>query len=104
MERGRRQMSKTDGKCTLRRSGKPDRLGFVLDRFGEPAELGEATDEPEAVEDACRCGQREILVEPIGWQHREVFAGKLHHLFVLAQEIMRLLELRRAEYAQPQVS
>jgi hypothetical protein len=35
----------------IRRLGKPDRLGFVLGRLGESAELGEAPDQPGAIPD-----------------------------------------------------
>ena len=44
-------VSETDGVRTLRRPGELERLGLVLDRLGESAELGEAQEKPVANED-----------------------------------------------------
>ena len=44
MERARREVGVADSEGMLRRLGEPDRLGLVLGRLGESAELGETHD------------------------------------------------------------
>ena len=95
--------ARADGVRMLRRLGEPDRLGFVLGRLGESAELGEAHDQPAAIVDRRRCGGSEILVDPVGGQRREVVGGQLDHPLVLAPVVMRLLEIARGEDAESQV-
>ena len=85
------------------RLGEPDRLGLILGRLGESAELGEAHDQPEAVVDRGWSATSKVLVDPIGGQRREVVGGKLDHPFVLAAEVLHLLEIRRGEDAKLQV-
>ena len=93
MERARGEVGQTDGERMMRRLGEPDRLGFVLGRLGESAELGEAHDQPGAIVDRWRCGVSEILVDPVGGQRREVVGGQLDHPLVLAPVVVRLLEI-----------
>src|SRR5207302_188739 len=93
----------TNGERMMRRLGEPDRLGLILGRLGESAELGEAHDQPEAVVDRGWSAASEVLVDSIGGQRREVFGGKLDHPFVLAPEVLHLLETSRGEDAKLQV-
>src|SRR5439155_21350621 len=44
IERARGEVGQADGERMLRRLGEADRLGFVLGRFSESAEFGEAHD------------------------------------------------------------
>ena len=48
VQRARGPVRQTDGVRMLGRLCEPDRLGFVLSRFAESAELGEAQDQPDA--------------------------------------------------------
>src|SRR5436853_7023422 len=93
----------TDRERMTGRLGEPDRLGLVLGRLGESAELGEAYDQPEAVVDRGWSAASKVLVGPIGGQGREVVGGKLDHPFVLAAKVLHLLEIRRGEDAKLQV-
>ena len=79
-------MGPADGERMLRWLGEPDRLGFVLGRLGESAELGEAHDQKAAIPDRWRRGVSEILVDPVGRQRREIVGGQLDHPLVLAPE------------------
>src|SRR5207253_10644098 len=94
----------SDGVRMMHRLGKPDRLGFVLRRLGESAELSEALDQEATIVDRCRCGASEVLVEPVGGQRREVVGGQLDYPLVLATPIMRLPEVARGGDAESQVS
>ena len=53
----RGELGLTDGVRMLRRLGEPERLGRVLGRLSESAELGEAPDQPVAIVDRCRCSE-----------------------------------------------
>ena len=88
----------------MRRLGEPDRLGLVLSRFGESAQLGEAHDQPGAIPDRWGCDESKILVDPGGGQRRQVVDSQLRHPLVFASEVMRLLEKRRGEDAESQIS
>jgi hypothetical protein len=72
VERARGAVGQTDGVRMARRLGEPDRLGFVLGRLGESAELGKARDQEAAIVDRCWRDVSEILVNPVGGQRREV--------------------------------
>src|SRR3989442_174183 len=55
----------TDRERMTRRLGEPDRLGLVLGRLGESAELGEAHNQPEAIVDRGGSAASKGLVDPI---------------------------------------
>ena len=103
-ELARSEVGHTDGGRMLRRLSEPDRFGCILGCRREPAELGEAQDQPEAIEDGCRHKVSERLVDPVGGQRREVVGGQLDHPLVLAPIVMRLFEKARTEDAERQVS
>jgi hypothetical protein len=104
MERACSAVGHADRERTVHRLGEPDRLGLVLDRLGESAELGQAHHQPPAIPDRCRRGDAdEILVDPVGGQGREVIDGQLGRLLVLTPEVVRLLEIARGEDAESQV-
>src|SRR5262249_14377827 len=96
-------VGQTDGESMMRRLREPKRLGLRLGRLGESAELGEALDQPGAIIDRWRCGDSEILRDPVGREYRQVVGGKLVRSFVLAPTVMRHLEIGRGEDAEPQV-
>jgi hypothetical protein len=88
----------------LRRLGEPDRLGCIFGRRREPAELGEAQEQKEAIEDGCRHKVSESLVDLVGGHRRKVVGGQFDHLLVLAPKVMRVFEKARTEDAERQVS
>ena len=103
MEQARGEVGQADGERMLGRFGEADRLGFVLGRLGESAELGEAHDQPGPIPDRWGYGKSESLVDPIGRQHGEVAGGQLNHPLILTPEVMRLHEIARGEDAKSQV-
>src|SRR2546426_11386347 len=68
----------TDRERMTRRLGEPDRLGLVLGRLGESAELGEAHNQPEAIVDRGGSAASKVLVDPIGGGGRGGVGGELH--------------------------
>lgn len=76
----------------MRRLGEPDDLGFILNRLGEPAELGETHDQPHPVEDGYRRGLSETVVDPVHGQGRQVVGAKFDHPLVLAPPVVCLDE------------
>jgi hypothetical protein len=87
----------------LRRLSEPERLGFVLSRLSESAELGEAQEEPVAIVDRWGYGHSQILVDQVGGQRCEVSGGQLDNPLVVAPIAMHLLEIHRGLNAEPQV-
>jgi hypothetical protein len=85
------------------RLGDLDRLGFVRRGLGEPAELGEAHDQPAAVEDRYGLVGSKRLVDPVGGQRREVVGRQLDHPLVLAPVVLGHIEIARGEDAESQV-
>jgi len=66
MEQAGGVVGKAEGERVLRWFGEPDRIGCARDRLFESAELGEAQDEVEAIEDRCRRDVSEPLVDESG--------------------------------------
>ena len=85
------------------RLGDPERLNLVLGRLDESAELGEAPDQPVAIEARYRRGGSERLVDPGCGQRREVIGGQLDHPLVVASVVVRLLEIAGGQDAESQV-
>src|SRR5215472_957666 len=87
----------------MNRLGEPERLGRVLGRLSESAELSEAPDQPVAIEDRYRRGGSERLVDPGCGQRREVIGGQLDHPLVVTSVVVRLLEIDAGQEAELQV-
>ena len=96
-------MGHTDRERVLRRLGEPDRLGCVLGSLGESAELVEARDQNEVIEEGDRCAVAEGLMYPIGRLRREAVGGKLDRLRVLAPKGIDRREKARAQDAEIEV-
>ena len=103
VERARGVVGQADGVRVARWSGEPDHLGFVFGRLGEPAQVGEADEQPEAIVDRGRLAASKELVDPVGRQRREVVRGQLDHSRVFAAVVVRLREIGRGENAESQV-
>jgi hypothetical protein len=102
--RGRGVVGHADGERMMRPRGEPNHLGFGLGGRGEPAELGKAHDQPEAIVDRCRRDVAEGLVFPFRGQPRHVAGNELSHPLVFATQVVRLLEIARGDDLESQVS
>ena len=96
-------MGHADAVRVLRRLGEPDRLDGVPGRLVEPAQLGEAPHERDAIVDRRRREPSERLVDPVRGQRREVVGGQLDHALVVASKVVRLLENVRGDDAELQI-
>src|SRR5688500_2028991 len=85
-------------------SGELDRLTGTFARFGEPAQLSKADDEPGASVDRSRGNHAESLVGPFGRQYSQCLACELDDSPVLTSVIVRLLEIAGSGNQQLQVS
>ena len=93
VKRARGAVGQADGVRMTRRLGEPDRLGFVLGRLGESAELGEAQWPASDVRRPMPGGASEGLIDPVGGQRREIVGGQFDRPLVFAPEVVRLLEI-----------
>jgi hypothetical protein len=58
---------------------------------------------PAAVVDRRRRVRPEILVDPLGWDQRDIGDGQLDDFLVFAAKVARLLEIAGREDSQPQI-
>lgn len=72
MEHARGMVGEKDRVRMMRRLGEPNRLRFVLGRFGESAQMGEGDQEPEAIVDRGRLTASKELMGPVGRHRGEV--------------------------------
>src|SRR5262245_63688428 len=103
MENARVAVGQAHGVRMLRRLSDADRLGGRDRGLGESPELREAQDEPATIVDRWRYGGTEILVDPLGGQGAQVARGQLDDPFVVAPEVVSLLEIRRGQNAESQI-
>src|SRR2546426_11690966 len=89
VEHARCAVGLAHGVRMVRRLGEPDRLGCVLGRLGESAELGEAHDELDAIVDRCRCGVSEMLVDSLGGARPWGVGWQFHYPGVINPGVMR---------------
>src|SRR5215831_7079033 len=90
-------VGEADDERMLRPRRDSDRLGFGLRRFGESAELGQASHQPEAIVDRWGLTGSEELIDPVGGEHTEVVGGQLDCPLVLAPDVVRLHEVASGE-------
>jgi hypothetical protein len=88
----------------LRRLGELNPLERVPGGLVEPAQLGEAPREKDAIIHGRRGESSERLGSPVGGQHREVVGGELDDPLVVASMIVRLFQNIGGEEAEFQIA
>src|SRR5215467_9912721 len=92
VERAPDVVGQADAVHVMHGLGEPDRLRSVLRRLDKSTKLGEAPDQPAAIEDRCGGRVSERLVYPFGGQSGEIVDAQLDHPLVLALKVVDLLE------------